>query len=207
MKTLTTSEFFKCVLPKQFEGYDFRTIEEYFDINGIDENLCSNTVHKYAMSEYIRANWQWIGIRERLMNGHICYIEESLRTHPANSLIDKIKIKFKNEIKKCVFDNTYDKSINDIIRIELKQVNNLADISCINDNKLLKNEISEKFYDIIEKWLYKITIILLNKNIEIYLEPVYTKCITKDIIKNGGIGYHITKIENEESICKKWFKT
>ena len=206
MRILSTSEYFNGSLPKPHEGYDFRTIDEYFDLNGINEKECSDSLYEHIIQKYISSNWQWSDIIERPMIGHITYVEESLQTHPAKTLIGKIKKVFQNEIISCSFDNAF-KTKNDVIRIELKPENNIADITCVGSSTLLANKTTQKFYKIIEQWLYYITIITYSsETIMIYLEPAYTKCLTEQIKENGCLLYHITKTENVDSIRKRGFR-
>ena len=70
-------------------------------------------------------------------------------------------------------------------------------------NKLSKTHSSELLYDIIEFFNYYISTIEKSEEIDgydIFLEPEYTKDISKEIKKNGGHIYHITSIDNLDII-------
>lgn len=202
MKIFDTNNFPKGILPKAVCGYDFRTIDEYFDLNGIDESVCEQELTNLLNAIYITENWQWGGVKERSMKGHIWYIEESIKTHTADLLINKIKSVFGNDIYQCVFDNEIETE-NDVIRIDCGKVNPFVDEICVGGNILLNTPKSQMLYDILELWLYYITTITKVGNVyQIYIEPAYTKCISETIKNNGGFVYHITSKENAEKILK-----
>lgn len=201
MKILSTIEYngFE-TLPKAYHGYDFRTIEEYYDLNGINPNSIESEMLEYAESVYFVKNWQWGGILERPMIGHIIHIEETLKTHSASMLVEKIRNEFADCVTDCRIDNK-SKTTNDIVRIELDNGNDIANKSSIGKRFLLKSANSDRLYDLLEFFNYYITLINEeNNSVAVYLEPVYTRCVTDEFKSNGKYAYHITDVENISKI-------
>lgn len=199
MKILQSDEYYKLHrLPKILEGYDFRTIDEYYDLNGIspdtDENILS-----IANDIYFSNNWQWCGVKERSMQSHIRYINETLMSLPAENLIKKIRNTFRKDILNIYSMNAANK---DIICMTFNDTTDMIDESCIGKKELLNCGKTTKMYDILEFFKYYITYISKNISgfIEVFLEPVYTECITDHLKKISNYAYHITDVKNVNSI-------
>ena len=43
-------------------GYDFRTVEEFLQLNDINEHNCNEHLLQNVLKEYYTKTWQWIGI-------------------------------------------------------------------------------------------------------------------------------------------------
>ena len=186
------------------EGYDFRTIEEFFDLSHIDEKNSDDEIIDYALGYYYSKNWQWSGIRERPMCGHINHIiniNESLRTHNAKPLIDKINLLVSEYNAVCGYDDNVANDI-DTISISFSSNCSIVDDTCVGTNMLLSSPMSDKLYDLLELYLYYITIIeLVNGKLTVFIEPYYTECINDEIKRNQYV-YHITDIKNINSIMR-----
>lgn len=129
------------------------------------------------------------------------YIDETLITHKSQPLIDRIKILLEPYLISCDFDNLESHNSIDVIYIELKQQNPIVDVSCVSTYKLKDSDLSVEFMKLVEFFNYYITVISLQSNFEIYLEPKYTVNVTKEIEKCKYV-YHITDMINLKSILK-----
>lgn len=204
IKEFKATKFLK--LPTQLVGYDFRTIEEFFDINNIDENEIEFNCLENYLSEYYNYNWQWNGILERPMGGHISYVlhplQETLHSHNSKTFVTRIQ----NILKDFIVEIKSTETVfgKDILTIELKQDNPLAGIKETGGNTLKDCGLSNMFYNLLEFYLYYITDIYEkeDKNIIVRIEPAYTTCISKDIKDNGNVVYHVTERENLDKILK-----
>ena len=82
----------------------------------------------------------------------------------------------------------------------LKEKNPVAGEANTGTNKINDCDISEKFLNLIEIFLYYITTIeKTGDGIAIYLEPYYTESVNNEIKKNKYV-YHITDIKNISKI-------
>lgn len=185
-----------CKLPSQFYGYDFRTIEEYFDLNKVDENQAEPELIEAMLCYYCSKNWQWHGILERPMHGHICnvfMINKQVRLEKCKLFIEKIKKFFNQELVNC-FYNDY----NCHVSIFLKNA------FFVKNNELVLSECSENFLDLIEKYLYKINYIKSFDVIQIDLEPVYTYCLNDRFIENKLVYTVVSEKEIEDLLNKPY---
>lgn len=174
------------------------TLEEFCDINNINENKLTDTDIEYFYNHY--NHYPKFSIRYDIWLNRL---EENLKTHSSKQLINKIKKELNKEIID-VIEYTQN-NINDNIIIFVKYLNKFVFYDQQEKNILKNTKESEELYNILSFFNYYITLIELDKdkNIwKIYIEPLYTENKTNQIKQNGGKIYHITTKENLEKIQK-----
>ena len=179
-------------LPNKYNGH--RTFEEFLDLNNI------YIIDDKDISYYYKFNFN--NINERSHDSYIWNINETLKSHPHIKLIDKINKTFKDKIENIYCISNKDADALPIV-IQIKSNNAFVSRFQTGSNKLAKTHSSELLYDIIEFFNYYISTIEKSEEVDgydIFLEPEYTKDISKEIKKNGGHIYHITSIDNLDII-------
>lgn len=169
----------------------FRTFDEFMDLNGYTKE----NISEHAIQFFYDRNWSNYPNRSFEIFQNNLY--ETLTSHDVNSLINKLNKEFKDVILNIEkISNKDSKALP--ISIFVKKDNNILSTESSKNLKLLDNESSNKFNDILDFFNYYITMIKDNKeNFEILLEPIFTNKIDN---KNVKYIYHITKRSKVQEI-------
>lgn len=187
-------------LPEKYFGH--RTFEEFLDLNNIDEPTDKDIRYYYELN--------FNDFCERSHESYIWNINETLKSHPHEKLIDKIKKTFdvidvyagedENKNSKALPVFMWVDQQNPFVWYDIYNTKVSAEENY--DNKLKKTKEAEKLHDILDFFNYYISIITCTQlgAYCIGLEPKYTTDISKEIKNNGGHVYHITNKKNLNSI-------
>lgn len=123
-------------------------------------------------------------IQEKFLNnGWVDYVEESLKTHDINKLINKLNKEFKDQIQK------------------FEKLNNQSLVIYLNDDSLEDNEF---FNDILKFFNYTLR---QSKDNKLLIEPIYSEDVSKYVYDDcNGIIYHFTDKQSAKYILKNGLK-
>ena len=201
MKTLKEHLNYKSYLiPHKFS---FITLEEFCELNNIDENNISDEQIEYFYDNYGRKHGLPASVYDAKTT-HNDWIVENLKSHDYSIVIKRLKKLLGTSILNIDADILSEKYTNArIIRISLNKNCDIFNIDSEKTFKLKKCELSDKLYNVLNFHNYYITLIYTYEyeNV-IILEPKYTEESTNFVKENRYI-YHITNKNNLKNIIKK----
>ena len=178
--------------------YSIRTMEEFCDINDIDEITDSQI-------EYFYENYnKWdLPMRPHDYRSKDEWIRESLTSHSKQKLMKKLEVLFK-DIDHIIYEDGTKIMKNGVITVGVSSDCEIFHEGVEKDFKLNNCKLSQELYDILTFYNYYITFIEnTGSTTYIYLEPIYTELANDEIKNNGNIVYHITKLDKIPDILRK----
>jgi hypothetical protein len=188
------------ILPHKFS---FITLEEFCELNNIDENNITEQQINYFYDNYGKK--QGLPASNYDLNTtHNDWIIENLMSHDYKIVVKRINKLLGSYILDVNTDRLSEKHTNArIIRISLNKACDIFNDDSEKTFKLNVSKLSNEFYNIINFHNYYITLIYKydNENV-IILEPKFTDNAT-DFVSDNKFIYHITDKNNLNNILKK----
>ena len=183
--------------------FSFITLEEFCELNNINENNISNEQIEYFYEHYGEKRGLPAS-KYDFKTTHNDWIVENLKSHNHSIVVNRIKKLLGTYILNIDTEKLSEKYTNArIIRIALDKKCDIINTDSEKTFNLKNCELSDKLYNILNFHNYYITLIYRYdyENV-IILEPKYTDEATNFVKENRYI-YHITNKDNLENILKK----
>ena len=188
------------ILPHKFS---FITLEEFCELNNIDENNITEQQINYFYDNYGKKQGLPASKYDAVTT-HNDWIVENLKSHNHTIVVKRLKKLLGDDLIAVNTDKLSEKFTNArIIRLAINKNCDIFDNDSEVTFKLNSNKLSKDIYTILNFHNYYITLIYKyeTENV-IILEPKYTEDAT-DFVKSNKYIYHITNRSNLQNIIKK----